>query len=250
MITGIILAAGKGSRFGATGMSKTVVPLLGKPLVNYGVELLKKTTDKVVVVTGAFSETVEECVKPLGVETVLDAVPQGTGWSFAVATKKIEELGVEPELVIVGYGDHMMFYKEETINKLVEQIKSGAKVSMVAAVHTDPNSLKWGRIVRNENGEVEKIIEQKDATEEERQIQELNAGLYAFDWKFAKQAVSELQPSAVTGEYYLTDLIGMAVNKKEKVGAVAVPFEQVGYGINTPEELKAAEELLKQAMMS
>lgn len=243
MNIGIVLAAGKGKRFGATDYSKTTVPLLGKPIVVYGVELFDRTCDEVLVVTGVFSESVEKIVRPLGVRIVEDDIPMGTGGSFAAAVNELATRDVLPQIVVVGYGDHMMFYHDETVKQLIAEVENGAAVSMVAAVHTNPNSLAWGRVVRNEEGDVLKIVEQKDATDEVKKIEELNAGLYAFDWKFAQEAILALKPSSVSGEYYLTDLIGIAVGDGKKVAAVVVPFEEVGYGINTPEELVSAEQL-------
>jgi bifunctional UDP-N-acetylglucosamine pyrophosphorylase/glucosamine-1-phosphate N-acetyltransferase len=167
----------------------------------------------------------------------------GTGSSTRVAVEEIEKWGVRPDVVFVGYGDHMMFYTQEEVSKLEREIRDGAQIAFITTEHADPNSLRWGRIVRNGYEQVERIVEHKEATPEELEITELNGSLYAFEWKFLKEQIMKIKPATVSGEYYLTDLVGMAIEKKETVVGVKVPFERIGYGINTQEELKQAEEL-------
>ena len=103
--------------------------------------------------------------------------------------------------------------------------------------------MSWGRIVRDASGRIVKNQEAKDATEEEKEIKELNPGIYAFDAAWLWEHLPELQNKNASGEYYLTDLIGMAIEEGEDVAtAPADPFEVIG--INTPEELARAEKLL------
>jgi len=242
MIGGVILAAGKGTRFKSENGNKTAAEFLGKPLVVYGVDLLEKCCDEIIVVIGQNSESVKEAVgQRKKVKFVEQSELTGTGTAVRVA---IEAWGDNiPDSIVVGYGDHMMFYHQKNIEELVSKVGDSTVITLVSTIHDSPSELKWGRIVRNEINLIERIVEQKDATEEEQKIEELNAGLYAFVGEFLAKEIFNISNSPVTGEYYLTDLIGMALNSGSKVDAVILPFEQVGFGINTKEELYSAEQM-------
>jgi bifunctional UDP-N-acetylglucosamine pyrophosphorylase/glucosamine-1-phosphate N-acetyltransferase len=240
MVVGVILAAGKGKRFGAVGRNKTAELYMGKPLVSWGVDLLEKVTEKVVVVVGAYAESVRKAV---GVRNSTVFAVQtrrlGTGHALKVAIAEIEKQNWRPEAVVLGYGDHLMKYRLETVEELVRiQSECGAGVVLVTTDYPDPDSLRWGRVIRSKSGEIKGVIEQKDATEDQRKISELNSGLYCFDYEFVKKAVKRLKKSPVSGEYYATDLVGIAGEMGYKAEAVKVNFSQVGYGANTPEELR------------
>lgn len=247
MNIGVILAAGKGSRLKSVDKNKTSLMLAGKPLVCYGLELYEKTCSATVVVTGFQSGTVMDCVSPAQSDRVHEAVQQellGTGDAVKTAVAKIEELGMTPDTVFVGYGDHMMRYTPEIMQEMENLMRdSGAVMCLVAAVMPDPDGLAWGRVLRDERDMVTRIVEQKDATDEERKVTEGNAGFYCFDYAYLKEYVDQISPSPVTGEYYLPDLVSMAVDADKGVAALSVPFEQVGIGINTREQLEEAEAL-------
>lgn len=247
MNIGIILAAGKGTRFGADSFNKTTAPLNGKPLVRYGADLLEQTCDETVVVVKVHADTVKQALD--GVNVVYadqgDAA-LGTGYAAQCGVDVIRSQGWQPEVVVLGYGDHMMFYTEDVVHRLAIEVKDGAAVAMVSANHDNPSQLRWGRVIRAEDGTVKAIVEEKEATDEEKAVTELNAGFYAFDYTFLQENIDLLQPAAVSGELYITDLISMAVTKGKRVAAVNVPFELVGYGINTKEDLIQSENLKKR----
>jgi bifunctional UDP-N-acetylglucosamine pyrophosphorylase/glucosamine-1-phosphate N-acetyltransferase len=169
----------------------------------------------------------------------------GTGHALKVAVEDIQDRKIKPERIFVGYGDHMMFYKPSVITEMDKlHNKDRAAVTLVTVVHDDPNSLAWGRIIRNNVGTVEAIVEQNDATESQKEITELNAGFYCFDYQFLLRNINKLQKSPVTGEYYITDLIELAIKNKLPVVAHLVPFKLVGIGINTRAQLVDASEML------
>lgn len=249
MIVGIILAGGRGKRFGSeeSGVNKTAASLSGKPLVVYGVELFFKTTDKTVVVVGSMAETVKAAVGEYNVEWATQEKPLGTGDAVRAGVYRIKELGWKVKSVVVGYADHMMFYTPAAVKSLVDvQQKNDAVMGLLATEYQDPNKLAWGRLIRSTNGDVERIVEQKNATEEEKNIKEVNPGFYCFDYKFLLEAVDKIKPNTVNGEYYITDLVEIAGDMGKKVVAVRVPFEEVGYGINTREELEADRKMMIQ----
>lgn len=245
MTIGIILAAGKGTRIQSTDRNKTSLEVGGKPLVTYGVEVLAKTMDKTVVVVGAFSESVKAALVGFEVIFAEQTEQKGTGHAVQVAMQKISESNLQPVTVCVGYGDHMMFYTPELVNQLLDLHKnSHSAITMLSTHHDSPSELAWGRVIRGSDGSVEKIVEQKDATEDELAITELNAGFYCFDADFLAAEVKKLQPNAITQELYLTDLIGAATEKGLRISALAVPFEFVGMGINTKDQLAQVVEQL------
>lgn len=242
---GIILAAGKGKRFGATGINKTASLFNGKPMVHYGVELFTGVCESTVVVVGVMADTVKAALADTpNILFAYQAEPLGTGDAFRVGIKALVDSGKTPDVVLVGYGDHMMFYDKRMLDELTAlHESSAAAVTMVTVQHDEPDTLAWGRIVRNEQGNVQRIVEQKDATDEERKIDELNAGFYCVDFSFAKEKLDEFAASPVTGEYYLTDIVQMAVKDGKTVSGLTLPLTRVGIGVNTPEEKSESEAL-------
>ena len=241
MVIGVILAAGKGSRMKLKDANKTSVFFNGKPLIQYGVTLFQNTADKTVIVVGAHAESVKESISLHdGIHFAEQKHRLGTGHAVRVAAETMKTFHTEPQFVLVGYGDHMMFYTEKVINQLIElHKKQTATLSLITTTYKDPNFLAWGRIVRSQkNGkEIERIVEQKDATEEERAITEINPGFYCFDYQFLKKALKDMTKSPITKEYYLTELIEIASKYNGKIVGLKVPFKYVGIGINTKEQL-------------
>ncbi len=242
---GIILAAGRGTRINAHGINKTALPFLGKPMIQYGVDLLLPLVDRVIIVIGTYSNSVREALKAYGnLDYAYQRKRLGTGHAVKVTLPILKTYS--PSEVLVGYGDHLMFNRRETVKKLINFHRRGRSViSLLTTRHDHPDELAWGRIQRGHRGQVLGIIEQKDATLEERQIDELNPGFYCFNYKFLCQYLRRIKKSKVTNEYYLTDLIKLAVDNKLKVSAFTVPFSEVGIGINRAEELLSSEKLYK-----
>ena len=204
-------------------------------MIAYGVETLLPVAQQIIVVVGAFSESVKQALKDYPVTYVHQYKRLGTGHAAMVGLKAIKS---SPSCVLVGYGDHMMFYKKDTIEKLIKLHKEkNATITLVSTFYDHPNELAWGRIIRGKDGDVLDIVEQKDATESQRSIQEINPGFYCFDFEFLKKYFPKLKKSPVTKEYYLTDMIKMAVSLGKKVAALQVPFGSVGIGVNRYEEL-------------
>ena len=246
-IIGIILAGGKGTRMDSKDKNKTALDFNGRPLLTYGMDLFRHDNTQLLVVKGALGESVAKVVREYDPQIWLatQRYRLGTGHAALVADRFLVKKGVKPKIVLVGYGDHMMFYHQKTVEKLIKAIENkGAVVSVVVAEVPDPKGL--GRVVRNETGAVEKIVEEKNATEVEKEIRQVNAALYAFDYDFFHEYLTKLKRNQVTNEYYLTDLIEMAVHDGKIVWPVIVPFEEMGIGINTKEELAKSKDLFKQ----
>lgn len=236
----VILAAGKGTRMGRRDINKTALLFAGRPIITYGVTLFEELAAPVIIVVGAFAES----IKALGFQNVLYAHQKhrlGTGHAVKVA---LPYLPGSTGQVFVGYGDHLMFYKASTIRRLGKlRHRLGAAVALITTCHNKPEELAWGRILRDKKGNFLAITEQKDASSKERRIKELNAGLYCFDHQFLRENIKKIKKSPVSGEYYLTDLIKIAVEKNLPVVSLTVPFLEVGLGVNKPEEYELSQKM-------
>ncbi|QQG44114.1 MAG: NTP transferase domain-containing protein [Candidatus Roizmanbacteria bacterium] len=242
MIASIILAAGLGKRMESKEKNKVVTPFMGKPMIIYGVELFKDISYPIVVVVGAFYQSIEDSLKGYDVIYACQEERVGTGNAVKVGIEAL--FSYSPESVLVGHGDHMMFYSKKTIENLIEMHKDNhPAVTMITTEHAKPDELAWGRIIRNNNYEIIDSVEQKDATVDQRKITELNAALYCFNYQFLKDFVGRIKKSPVTGEYYLNSLIKMAVTDGRRVIGFKVPFEEVGIGVNSPSDLIKSQEL-------
>lgn len=247
-IAGIILAAGKGTRINSRSVNKVVYPFNSKPMITYGVELLDEITSRIVVVVGAFSASVKQALGDRKKITFAEQKHRlGTGHAVRIALKALAK--DPPDLVLVGMGDHMMFYKQNTIKKLVaSHQKESAAVSFITTTVNNPSGL--GRVERDENGKVLDVVEEKDASPKQRKIKEINAGFYCFYYNFLASAINLIKRSPVTGEYYLPDLIKVACLLDLPVVAMPVAFKEVGIGVNKHEELEQSQKFFKKLRTS
>lgn len=247
-IVSIILAGGLGKRLNSKEINKVVYPFLGKSMIQYGVDLFKKVSSQVVIVVGAFAESVKALLK--SEKNILYGFQKeqlGTGDATKVGLEVIKDN--PPKLVLVGYGDHLMFYKESTMRRLIKLHKENeAVVTFITTKYERPEG--WGRVERDASGKVVDIVEEKDANEEQKKIQEVNAGLYCFDYDFLQTHIGSIHKSSVTGEYYLTDIIKIAFTDKLPVAALMVPFEEVGIGVNRAEELAESQEFYRKTQQT
>lgn len=246
-IASIILAAGKGTRMQTTEKNKVAFLFHGKALVTYAVELFVGICDPIIVVVGTYSESVRAVLTGYQVQFVDQVEQLGTGDAVKVGVDFLKKSSSPPNYVIVSYGDHSMFYRKETVKKLIKlHSDSNSAISLFTTVVDNSNALAWGRIIRNSRGLVEKIVEQKEATLEEAKLNEVNPGFYCFDYDFLDRAIRLIKPSPVKKELYLTDIIQIAVSEGKKVTALPIPFEEVGIGINKPEELSISQRLYEE----
>lgn len=244
MIAAILLAAGKGTRIKSQDRNKVTLPFLNKPLIVYGVELMNGIADKTIVVVGAFHESVKEALEGHDVMYAYQHDQLGTAHAVKAGLYKIDDLALDPESIIICYGDHTMFYKRDTVQALLDKHgNQDASLSLLTTHFPDPNRLAWGRIIRDKKGLVESIVEQKDATEKQRKITEINPGFYIVKTKFLWTALPRIEPSPVSGEYYITDLIQIAVDDGNDIATITVPFDEVGIGINKMEELEESQKI-------
>lgn len=235
----IILAAGQGTRM-YSSLPKVLHRLNGKPLVQYSIDLAAKLgTERIVVVIGNGAEEVRKAVGDK-VEFALQQERLGT--AHAVQAAEIR-LGKDEGLIVVLSAD-MPLLTAGTLQQLVEkQITSNGPMTLLTVRSRDPRG--FGRILRDECGEVIGIIEEAQASPQQLKIDELNVGAYCFDARWLWQALKKIDISP-KGEYYLTDIVAVAVGEGQPVGAIAVEDEEETLGINTRVHLAEAERILRR----
>lgn len=237
-IGAIILAAGKGKRMKSKETNKVAVFLGKKQMILHAVDRLKGLSIKPIIVVVGFAK--ESVIKILDGKVIFVEQSKRLGTAHAVtcALKKVpEDVGT----VLVLNGDDSAFYTEEIIKRLM-QVHLGDKAALSFLTITIDNPTGLGRVIRDSDDKVVGIVEEKDATQMQKKITEINPGCYVFEVSFLKRYLREVKRSEATGEYYLTSLIDIAIKNKEKLEAVT-GGKILWRGINTPEELKKAERL-------
>ena len=239
----VVLAAGKGTRM-ASDLPKVLHEAAGKPLVAWVLEALAAAGihDRIVVV-GYRAELVEQALAGMpGVSFALQREQRGTGDAVAAAAEAIRtRLASDPadarRPVVIVCGDSPMLRVESVTDLLAAWDARGASCLLGTAVTADPTGL--GRIVRDATGRFERIVEQKDASEAERVIDEVNMSTYVFEARDLLRALAALRPDNAAGEYYITDCPGMLLDAGRVVDAVACLDASETLSVNTPEQLAA-----------
>jgi bifunctional UDP-N-acetylglucosamine pyrophosphorylase/glucosamine-1-phosphate N-acetyltransferase len=232
----IILAAGKGKRMNSKNVNKVALPLADKPMIIHALKLLGEVSIKDVVVVVGFAK--KSVMNILGDEVIFAEQSKRLGTAHAVSCglKKIPN-GISDILVING--DDSAFYTKSTIARLVElHFSSNASLTLLT-IHMD-NPVGLGRIIRNEVGKIISVVEEKDATEAQRKIREINPACYVFKIEFLNKYLSQVKKSVVTGEYYLTSLVNIGIENNEIIETFQgghLPWR----GVNTKKELEEAE---------
>jgi bifunctional UDP-N-acetylglucosamine pyrophosphorylase/glucosamine-1-phosphate N-acetyltransferase len=240
----VILAAGKGTRMGNPRTPKVLVMLKNKPLILYVLDQIDKINRlvKPVVVVGFGAEKVRGVLGE-GYVYALQEDLLGTAHALIAAKRKIRS-----ENILVVYGD-MPFIKAESLSRLIKMhLHSGAKVSMLTAQTENFKGIyssleRYGRIIRDVAHNVIGIVEFKDASERQRKIKEINPGIYMFSTKWLWEHIAQIQNNNAQKEYYLTDIVEIALRHGEAVRSLQVPAEEI-LGINSPEDLHQAERLI------
>jgi len=247
-IIGIILAAGKGARLNSRQINKVCLPFNGRPIIDYAAALMRNVAKKTICVVGAFSDSVKQTLADYPIIFVEQKEQLGTAHAVKVAVASLRE---KSGLVLVGYGDHMMFYSPQTIKKLISyHQKTHAEMSLISIELKNFQNMAWGKIIRGKNGQVVDSKEFKDCSPKEQQITELNAGFYCFNLNFLRTYLSKVPRSPISGEYYLNSLVKIASGQGLIVSALKVPFREVGIGINRKEELKESQALYRKVTLS
>ena len=238
-LTAVILAAGKGTRM-KSSLPKVLHKVGGKPMLQHVLDAAKQAgAGESVVVIGFGSESVQQAVGSQAA-FVVQAEQLGTG--HAVMQTR-ESLAGRQGTLLVLCGDTPLL-TGEVLTKLHSQHKEqAAKATVLTAQMPDPSG--YGRVVRGQDGQVLKIVEQKDATPEELAIREINTGIYCFEAVELFAALDGITPNNNQGEYYLTDVIGILTQQGDRVWAVTAEDYRDTMGINSRVQLAEAEGILR-----
>lgn len=238
-LSAVILAAGKGTRMNSD-LPKVVHLCSGQPMVHYVIKAAKDAGAlDICVIVGYKAKEVKDSIYDI-VEYAEQTEQLGTGHAVRCAKDFIGSDG--DTLVLCG---DTPLITGATLTKLAEEHRKNSNgVTVLSAIVDDPTG--YGRIVRDSDGQFQKIVEQKDATEEEKAVCEINSGMYIFNSEALSAALEMLTNDNAQGEYYLTDTISIIKRTGLKVSAVAVDAAAIDEirGVNTVEQLKEAEEIM------
>jgi bifunctional UDP-N-acetylglucosamine pyrophosphorylase/glucosamine-1-phosphate N-acetyltransferase len=245
----LILAAGLGTRM-RSNTAKVLHKLGGRPLISHVIRAAAELTPRTIyVVVGHQADAVKAVV---GQEVVAEktffvhqVAQRGTGDAVSAAREALSDAN---SILLVLSGD-VPLISEETLSALVQKHRDSGAACTLLSVEL-PNPTGYGRIIRGATGEFERIVEQKDASEEERRIREINAGIYCFNTRSLFPALANVEPANAQGEYYLTDVPGILRAEGSKVGVFAYVDAMEVSGINTRAELAEFELRIRERTIS
>ena len=228
----VILAAGKGTRM-KSETPKVLHRILDQEMIGYVLDAVADQVDESpVVVIGHGGDEVREVLGE-AVDTVWQREQLGTGHGVMMAKEAI----LDSDRVIVMCGDTPLIRKETIAGLVSEHERAGNQATVLSVVMEEP--FGYGRIVKKD-GQVTGIVEEKDATDEERAIQEINSGMYCFQTQALLGVLDRLEPKNAQGEYYLTDVLSILYERGEKVGAFLADDAEEIAGINDRVQLAQA----------
>ena len=236
----IVLAAGKGTRM-KSKLYKVLHQVCGKSMVEYVVEAAQAIKpDKIVTIVGNGAEEVKKVLANKS-EFVLQKKQLGTGDAVLTAS---DELAAEKGATLVITGDTPLF-TSQTFQKLFDYHQSKGNAATVLTAQA-PNPYGYGRIIRDDQDNVLRIVEQKDATADELKINEINTGVFCFDNQLLFSALKKVNNQNAQGEYYLTDVLEILRNEGQRIGAYKMPDFSESLGVNDRYALAQATKIMQK----
>ncbi|MBI4228984.1 MAG: bifunctional UDP-N-acetylglucosamine diphosphorylase/glucosamine-1-phosphate N-acetyltransferase GlmU [Deltaproteobacteria bacterium] len=240
-VVALVLAAGKGKRM-KSSLPKVLHPVLGQPIISYVIEEVKKISpEKTVLVVGYGADDVKKALDSEQLSYVMQSRQLGT--AHAVLSTRQELDGYNGTVVIL-YGDSPLIRFETLRNFINTHRKGKSSLSILTARVSKPHG--YGRIIRNGRGEVTDIVEEKDATPEQKTLDEINSGIYCVESDFLWNALDQIDKKNNQKEYYLTDIVGIASRSGIRVKGLNLNVEEEIIGINNRIELYHAEEIMRK----
>lgn len=239
----IILAAGEGTRM-KSNISKVMHKVCNRPLLSYVIDAAKSDeSNDVIVIVGKNEEKVKEYfgdrVSYVRQE-IGEGIPYGTGYAVKLAEDKIED----NDNVVVMFGDGPLI-KAETIEKFIKEHKeTDSSATVITAIFENPYGL--GRIIKNEEGYFEGIVEERDCTEKQKEIKEINSGIAIFNGDKLKYALNKLDTNNSQGELYITDVFGILRAENNKISTFILEDNQEIQGINDKSQLAEVEMIMRR----
>lgn len=240
----IILAAGEGTRM-KSKLPKVLHEICGKPLLEYVINASQKAgVDKNIVIVGHGSEKIKDYFKDFPVtfenQPIGEDLPYGTGY----AVMQGEEYISDNSNVIILSGD-IPLITDKTVKSLIDYHKENKLDGTVLTARLD-NPKGYGRIIRDQSGNISKIVEDKDGTEEERRIKEVNSGIYCFNGKLLKDALGKIDNDNAQGEFYITDVVKILRDKGYTIGGYIIEDENEIHGVNSRRQLAFNDKLMRE----
>lgn len=239
-IKAVILAAGKGTRM-KSNTPKVLHKIFEKPLLGYVLDNVKNITDEAFVIVGHHAEEVTEYVNKnyTTAKTVLQSPQLGTGHAVSMVCPSLENFDGQ---VIILCGDTPLI-TEKTLKNFIEyHNKNNSDLTVMSTIFENPTN--YGRIIRESDNSLKCIVEEKDASEEQKAVKEVNAGIYCLNWDKIKHAFSQLKSNNAQGEYYLTDIIEWGKRNSLNVNAYIMENNEEIYGINSRSNLAEATRIM------
>jgi UDP-N-acetylglucosamine pyrophosphorylase len=241
-LAAIIMAAGKGTRMKDSSKAKVMYEVLGKPMVHYVLDLAKMLkASRVIVIVGYQRDTVIQYLQNShpNVEIAVQEEQLGTG--HAIMQSEATLKGFSGDVVVLS-GDVPLLTADSVQELIDHHQQTAASATILTADFTDPTG--YGRIVRNSDGSVKRIVEHKDATEEERHVKEINSGIYVFNGQKLFDGLKHITPQNVQNEYYLTDVFEYFWKRLWKVSALKTLHVEEIIGVNTVDQLEEVKQVL------
>jgi len=230
----IILAAGHGTRM-KSERAKPLHAIAGRSMLDWSLDLAGRCgADRRIVVWGAHSPAIRDAAEAAGAKTALQDPPQGTGHAVQQAHEALEDFDGD---VIVLYADTPLI-RPETVERVFEALAGGANVAVLGFEPDDPG--QYGRLIETEQGDLDAIVEAKEASPEQLQVRLCNSGVLACDARVLFELLREVTNQNAKGEYYLTDIVALARGRGLTAKAVRASEDEV-LGVNSRADLAAAE---------
>lgn len=231
----VILAGGEGKRM-KSNMPKPMSEVLGRPMLQWVIDSVRSAgIEDICIVKGYKKECIEEYVAtlPYHIDTVFQSERLGTGHAVMMAK---DFLASHNGNVVILNGDAPFMDSKTIADALALHTEKGSVATVISAEVQDPTG--YGRIIRDENGNFQKIVEQKDGTEEELAVKEVNSGGFWFDCQKLLSVLGEIKSNNKAKEYYLPDALRILLEKNETVAAFTAENPDTVLGANDPQQLK------------
>jgi bifunctional UDP-N-acetylglucosamine pyrophosphorylase/glucosamine-1-phosphate N-acetyltransferase len=246
----LVLAAGASTRM-KSKKSKLLHNVLGRPAIYWALDQARWFSDRIVVVVGHQRDELMKVVADYHLDVDIKFATQteqkGTAHAVQSAFHEIEKWKLEEADIFIMGGDAFLLQREtlEEFSKVHQS--TGSVLSLMTAVLDDAGA--YGRIIRNERGQIERIVEAKEASRPELAVREMNAGFYCADWNFLRETLQSVSNSNRSKEFYLTDLVSLARNQNRLVQTLTIPYQE-SLGINTQEDLALVASIFQKRVNS
>ncbi|MCT4632266.1 MAG: bifunctional UDP-N-acetylglucosamine diphosphorylase/glucosamine-1-phosphate N-acetyltransferase GlmU [Firmicutes bacterium] len=239
-LTGIVLSAGAGTRM-KSKLPKVLHKVLGRTMVDHVIDVLDELdASKKVVVYGHGKDMVHSSLESRNVRFALQAEQKGTGHAVMVAKEHIGD----DDNVLILYGDTPLIRSSSIKEFCDEHERQGNDLSILTTIMENP--FGYGRIIREEDGRVTGIVEQKDGSQEQLLIKEINSGIYLVNGRLLKDSLELIENNNNQGEYYLTDIVKILSGQGKKVGCHILEDPNEVFGVNTRKHLSIASQMLQE----